>query len=246
MTHHEFTILLTDYVEGTLDSEGSRVASAHLESCPACQAMVDETRFAMAALHDAAEIAPSPWLLPRIMQATAGERAPRLREKLTAWLRPIFQPQVAYSLSMAVFSVSFLLFASGVNLRQVSLSDFNPADWVYRANSRGHMLMARAEKYYYDIGLVYEVQSILQNLRQQPGAQPAAPKNPKPAGSALKGESPRLPAEEAFDGAPFAGPRSVRKSVAMIPTPAMAAFGSIPEHPAGSGAGGARGEGQTL
>ncbi|MGH9398489.1 MAG: anti-sigma factor family protein [Terriglobia bacterium] len=204
MTHLELASLMTDYVEGALDAARARHVDAHLEACLECRAMLEDVRFAMMACGDAADLEPPPWLLPRIVRATTGERKPGLRERLVAWARPAFRPQIAYSLSMAVFSLSFILYAAKVNLRGMSLRDVNPATWAYRVNRRGHMLMARAEKYYYDIRFVYEVQSILQDIRQQPSVQPGTPKNLKAPGSASTDESPEAPGELAMEGAPSA------------------------------------------
>ncbi|MDE3181522.1 MAG: zf-HC2 domain-containing protein [Acidobacteriota bacterium] len=191
MTHFELANLMTDYIEGTLDHSLEAQARAHLDGCSECSRMVEDVRMAIATCRDAQPLEPPPWLVSRIMRATVGERKPGLYERLLARLRPAFRPQVAYSLSMAIFSVSFILFTAKVNLRSMRLRDLNPATWVYRANSRGHMLMARAQKYYYDIRFVYDVQSLIQDMRQQPGKQPSAtPKGGKAHGSASSKESP--------------------------------------------------------
>lgn len=189
MTHLELSNLMTDYLDGALAPDAAREVEAHLEGCTPCRALAEDVRFALAACRDATEVEPSPWLLQRIMRATVGERKPTLKERLAAWIRPVFRPQIAYSLSMAIFSLSFILYTSNVNLRAVRAQDLNPAHWAYQANSRGHILMARAEKYYYDLRFVYEVQSILHGLQQQqPAAGPEAPKKASPSGSASRHE----------------------------------------------------------
>lgn len=172
MTHLELANLLTDYLDGALAPESAFEAEAHLASCAECRNMVEDVRFGLAACRDAGEIEPAPWLVGRILRATVGERRPSLAAQLAAFVRLSLQPQVAYSLAMAIFSLSFLLYTSRVNLREVKLRDLNPGTWVYQANSHGHLLAARAEKFYYDLRFVYEVQSMLQGARQQPSAQP--------------------------------------------------------------------------
>lgn len=172
MTHSEIARLMTDYVDGLLQRTVAAEVDAHLETCVECRAMLDDVRFAMAACAQAKDLEPAPWLLHRILRATSGERKPSLAE----WLRGLLRPQVAYSLSMVVFSLSFILYAAKVPVRSMTLQDVDPATWFNRANSRGHLLAARAEKYYYDIRLVYQVQSILEELRQQPTGQRTTPK----------------------------------------------------------------------
>lgn len=187
MTHLELSNLMTDYLDGALAAGVAREVEAHLQECAPCRALAEDVRFALAACHDAVEVEPSPWLIQRIMRATLGERKPTAKERLAAWLRPAFRPQIAYSLSMAIFSLSFILYTSNVNLRAVRVQDVNPVHWVYKANSRGHILMARAEKYYYDLRFVYEVQSILHGLQQQqPAAGSGSPQKASPSGSASR------------------------------------------------------------
>lgn len=193
MTHLELSNVVTGYVDGALDAAQTRQVEEHLESCGACRIMVDDIRFAQAVCHDAPVMEPPPWLLPRIVRATLGERKPSLKERLAGISRLIFRPQLAYSLSMAVFSLSFILYAAKVNLRRLRLRDLNPQTWAHRADRRGHMLLARAEKYYYDLRFVYEVQSILRGMRQEPETQPGAP------------EKLRTPANPSSDRYPAAG-----------------------------------------
>ena len=190
MTHPEIANLMTEYVDGLLDTARARQVETHLQACPECSAMLEDARFAMTACHEAVTLEPSPWLLPRIVRATLGERRPSLGDRLIAALRAFFRPQVAYSLSMAVFSLSFILYSAGVKLRSFSLRDLNPDHWAYQANSRGHLLVARAEKYYYDLRFVVEIQSILDDLRQPSSAEPGVHgKQEKPGG----GSSDALP-----------------------------------------------------
>lgn len=208
MTHLELSNLMTEYLDGALSAAQAREVEEHLQECAPCKAMADDVRFALAACRDAAEVEPSPWLLARIVRATTGERKPSLKEKLAAWLRPMFRPQIAYSLSMAIFSLSFILYTSNVNLRSVRIQDVNPVHWVYRANSRGHILVARAEKYYYDLRFVYEVQSLLHGLHQQPAAQPGSPQRMRQPGSASSDEFPADETALALEIVPQGSPRS--------------------------------------
>ncbi|MGH9351234.1 MAG: anti-sigma factor family protein [Terriglobia bacterium] len=202
MTHLELSNLMTDYVDGALQAAQAREIEAHLQECAPCRAMAEDVRFAMAACREAPDLEPSPWLLRRIVRATTGERKPSLKENLAAWLRPLFRPQIAYSLSMAIFSLSFILYTSNVNLRSVRIQDVNPVHWVYKANSRGHILAARAEKYYYDLRFVYEVQSLLHGLHQEPAAQPGSPQRMRAPGSASSDQFPAGETDLALESAP--------------------------------------------
>jgi hypothetical protein len=194
MTHLELEDLITDYLDGMLEAGRSAQVEAHLASCSACREMVEDVRLAMANCRAAHDVEPAPWLVSRILDATTGERKPGLAAQVLDWLRPVLKPQVIYGVSMAVFSLSFILFVAKANLRNLSVRELNPATWVEKANSRGHLLVARVEKFYYDLRFVYEVQSVLRELRQQPSSRPAKP------GSRSGGTSRAQP----FDGARLA------------------------------------------
>jgi hypothetical protein len=83
---------------------------------------------------------------------------------------------------MAIFSFSIIFNAAGVDLRKLTLADLNPRTWFYEANRTGHLLYARAEKFYYDLRVVYEIESRFREMRSQPSKQQEAPKPEAPAG----------------------------------------------------------------
>ena len=93
---------------------------------------------------------------------------------------------------MAVFSFSIIINAAGINLRHLTLEDLNPRTWVRRADRSGHLLYARAEKFCYDLKVVYEIESRLRQLRQQPAEAPnpqerEAPRPEGPPGGSTDG-----------------------------------------------------------
>ena len=167
MTHLELENLVSEYLDGQLDVTRRLDFEAHFTSCPSCQELVADVRYAMESCRSAEDPEPAPWLVPKILLATIGERQPSFIERLTAFVRPVLQPRIAYGVAMAVFSFSFIMNAAGVNLRHFTLADLNPHTWVYQANRTGHLLFARAEKFYYDLRVVYEIESRLRQLRQQ-------------------------------------------------------------------------------
>jgi hypothetical protein len=195
MTHLELENLTSDYLEGLLEPGLKREVEAHLSACPSCREMVGDTRRAMELCHSAPELEPAPWLVRKIMLATVGERKPSLADRLAAFFRPAFQPRIAYGIAMAVFSFSIIINAAGVNLRHMSVEDLNPRTWFFRANRAGHLYYARAEKFYYDLRVVYEIESRLRQLRsRQVEEQQEAPKREPPAGGSTNSTPLTLPA----------------------------------------------------
>jgi hypothetical protein len=188
MTHLEIENLVSDYLEGLLDPSVKAAVETHLADCGACRTLVEDVRQALEVCRTAEEAEPSPWLISKIMRATVGERKPTLAEQLAAYFRPIFQPRVAYPIAMTVFTFSVLVNAAGLNLRSLRFEDLNPRTWMGMADRQGHLLYARAEKFYYDLRVVYEIESRIRQLRGQPQVQEEeAPKPSAPGGGSSEG-----------------------------------------------------------
>ena len=194
MTHLEVENLTSDYLEGLLDPGLRTEVEAHLSTCPSCGEMVEDVRRAMEICHAAPELEPSPWLVNKIMLATVGERKPGWTERLAAFFRPTFQPRIAYTVAMAVFSLSIIVNAAGINLRHLTVEDLNPRTWFQRANRARHVYAARAEKFYYDLRVVLEIESRLRQLRTHSEEEPEAPKQEPPPGGSTNTAPPSFPA----------------------------------------------------
>ena len=198
MTHLELENLASDYLEGQLEQARRYEVAAHLNDCAQCRELVADLSHAIELCRSAEELEPASWLVPKILLATIGERKPALRERLSGFFHPVLQPRVAYSVAMVVFSVSIIVNAAGINLRDLSLEDLNPRTWAYRANRTGHLLYARAEKFYYDLRVVYEIESRLRQLRQETGQggstqQEGTPKSEPAPGKSTDGKPPTNP-----------------------------------------------------
>jgi len=182
MTHLEIENLASEYLEGQLDTVRRSEVEQHLAGCAGCQELMTDLRRVFELCREAEPLEPPPWLVPKILRATVGERQPALAERLAAWFRPMLQARVVYGVAMAVFSLSMIANVAGVNLRHVKAQDLNPRNWLYQANRNGHLLLGRVEKYYYDLKVVYEIESRLRQLRAQPGRTAPQPQTP-PGGS---------------------------------------------------------------
>jgi Putative zinc-finger len=193
MTHLELENLASDYLEGLLAPPSRAAVEAHLAQCAACRELVGDVRRVMELCRAAEQVEPAPWLVSKILLATVGERKPTLREQIAALFRPMLQPRVAYPIAMTVFAFSVIVNAAGINLRSLQIEDLNPRTWVFRANRSRHLVCARAEKFLYDLRVVYEVESRLRQLRGQIQEQEEEVlKNGAPSGGSSKG----APAEQ--------------------------------------------------
>ncbi len=167
--------LLAEILDGTLQGPERTAVEAHQQSCPACQAMVEEARAGMLLLQGLEEAEPPRNLVHNILAQTIGALpsehampAPRPEgwfEKLKARLAPIFAPvatpRFAMSFGMAFFSITMLLGIAGF-----SMSDLRHLD----LSSKGIMktyydTQARIMRYYENMRLVYEIESRVRDLK---------------------------------------------------------------------------------
>lgn len=184
MTHLELENLASDYLDGQLAVNQRVAVEAHLQACAACRELIGDLKRVLTLAHSAEDAEPSPWLVAKIMRATVGEPKLGWKERLAAILRPSPQPRMAYAVAMAIFSFSIIVNAAGVNLRNLTISDLNPQNWLYQANRSGQLMFARAEKFYYDLRIVYEIESRLRQNRTKTN-EPAEETRPQsdPGGS---------------------------------------------------------------
>jgi len=215
MTHLELENLASDYLEGQLDTARRAEVELHLQGCIACKELVADVRRALELCRTAEDLEPAPWLVPKILLATIGERKPTLAEQLAAYFRPAARMRVAYAVAMTVFSFSIIANAAGINLRHLTIEDLNPRTWFYRANRTGHMVVARAEKFYFDLRVVYEIESRLRQFRQQTGKgsneqEKETPKPEAPAGGTTDSIQPGTPVLAEIHGLVIANPDSSR------------------------------------
>ena len=82
MTHLELENLVSEYLEGRLDLTRRLEFEAHVGACPGCGELVADVRRAMEYCHSAEGLEPAPWLIPKILRATIGERQEMLQAAL--------------------------------------------------------------------------------------------------------------------------------------------------------------------
>ena len=181
MTHLELENLASEYLEGQLDAARHAEVEEHLAGCASCREILSDVRLAIQACQTADQMIPPPWLGHRIRLATTGEAPTGVAEQVGALLRSIRQPRFAYAVAMTVFSLSLIVNITGLNLRRLNVADLNPSTWVYRANRTGHLFYARAERFYDDLRIVYEIESRFRNTQSQPANHEKQNRKPNPS-----------------------------------------------------------------
>ena len=114
----EIEILICDYLDGTLPADQRAVLERHFAECPAC-----------AELSRVAEVEPAPELITRILFDPPWNkqkaRTKGLGTRLAGWFSLVLQPKFAMGAAMTI--LSFSLLSQMAPVRQLRMSDLEPA-----------------------------------------------------------------------------------------------------------------------
>uniref|UniRef100_Q02AX5 Putative transmembrane anti-sigma factor n=1 Tax=Solibacter usitatus (strain Ellin6076) TaxID=234267 RepID=Q02AX5_SOLUE len=191
----ELEILICDYVDGTLSATQKAVVESHLKDCPACAELARDSAEAVAFMERAADVEPPPELITRILF-----QAPRVKEEVAGkergWLgrlfAPVLQPRFVMGAAMTVLSFSML--TRFVPVRQLKPSDLRPSEVWASLDDRSHRAWARTVKYYENLKVVYQIQTLLRDWQQQSeDSKPAESAQPKPDDRKLPVKAPPAP-----------------------------------------------------
>lgn len=219
MTHLDIENLASEYLEGQLDPTRNAEVETHLGACVPCRELIADARQVLELCHRAEDLEPPAWLIPNILRATFGQKKPTLKEQLMAVLRLAVQPGFAYTVAMAVFSFSIIVSTAGINLKNLTLKDLSPRTLAYRATRTGYQLYGRAEKFYYDLRVVYEIESRLRQLRRQPSEQDRESPKPEAApGGTTESQPPGNPQMASEGGVAEPNTDVVRIRAELAPT----------------------------
>jgi hypothetical protein len=173
MTCGELEILLSDYLDGTLEAAEARSVEAHLESCAACSELARDARLAMAFMERVADAEPPPRLLALILEETGSGRHGRLGNPrgILAWfgklLRPALSPRPVMGMLMTILSFSMMARCANIPLRQLQPADMSPAKIWAALDDRADRIWVRSVKFYENLKVVYEIQSRLREWTEQ-------------------------------------------------------------------------------
>jgi len=170
----ELEELICDYVDGTLTALRQAEVERHLEACPACAEVTRDSAAAVAFMERAASVEPPPQLITRILfDAPWTRKAPaKSRGWLSKLIAPILQPRFAMGMAMTILSFSIL--SRFVPMRQLKAADLRPAEVWASLDDRAHRISARSVKYYENLKVVYQIQTLLRDWQQQAEDQKAA------------------------------------------------------------------------
>ena len=163
----ELEQLICDYVDGTLTAAVKAEVERHLEACPACAEMARDSAAAVEFMERAADVEPPPQLITRILfDAPWTKKAPaKSRGWLSRLIAPVVQPRFVMGMAMTILSFSIL--SRFVPMQQLKAADLRPSEVWASLDDRAHRAWARSLKYYENLKVVYQVQTLLRDWQQQ-------------------------------------------------------------------------------
>ena len=190
MQCQEFDNLLTDALDGVLSGSALDRFQTHAGSCRACGPLLAEAEAGRNWLKGLTEVEPPASLVNNILASTTGVDTQRLRttvpvrqprvswlERVQAsFLEPVWamvrQPRFAMSFGMAFFALSVGLTVAGVKPADIRTIDLRPS----AIRHTYYNTQARVVRYYDNVKVVYELQSMLHELRRTAPAEPGPAK----------------------------------------------------------------------
>ena len=163
----EAELLICDYA--TLDSAERFELERHLGECPACAELARDSAAALSFMERAADVEPPPELITRILFDPPWAKAKNRRAGAVGWLRrwidPVVQPRIVMGAMMTI--LSFAMLSRYVPMRQLKPADLRPAAVWATIDDNAHRAWARTVKYYENLKVVYQIQTLIREWQQQ-------------------------------------------------------------------------------
>jgi len=203
----EFDARLTDALDGVLSGRELEEFRAHVEACTDCGPMYQQVSGGMQMLKSLEEVEPPANLVHNILAKTSRreERAVatvpgqpvswgrRVADLISPQLAPalanvsfrgMMQPRFAMTLAMTFFSISLILNAAGIRVKDIKQLDLRPNAIATSASLTYHETTARVVKYYENIRFFYEFETRVRELKN--AATSDGQSTPAPAGEQQK------------------------------------------------------------
>src|ERR1035441_3712939 len=135
----------------------------HFAECPACAELARDSAAAVAFMSRVADVEPSPELITRILfDPPWNKEKPRSKsfdKRLAGWFSPILQPKFAMGAAMTI--LSFSLLSQMAPVRQLRMSDLEPAKVWNGLTDRIDRVKYRSQMFIESLKFVYQIQTTL-------------------------------------------------------------------------------------
>jgi anti-sigma factor RsiW len=162
----DLEISICDYVDGALDAAQKAEVESHLADCALCAELARDASAAVRFMERAADVEPPPELVTRILFDAPwrkGANPSGAHRWINAIFSPFLQPRYVMGMAMSILSLS-LMFNS---VRQLRPQDYEPAKVWAGIEDRAVRSWARTVKFYDNLKVVYQMQTLLHEWQQQ-------------------------------------------------------------------------------
>jgi hypothetical protein len=177
----EFETLLADWIDEALDVPARKAERdafvRHLDSCPACAALAEDARSAVAFMERASDVEMPPALVSKILQATNSGWEFKLRSRgVSGWINrtfaPVLRPRFVMGAVLTLMSMTMLTRCAPSHT--LTPADLDPVHLWGSLDNRTHRIWDRAVKSYESMRLVYEVKNQISDWADQQRAEDEA------------------------------------------------------------------------
>jgi len=197
----EFEILLSDYLDGTLDTAGQIAVEQHTAACQGCREFMQDVAGAVRFTRRADPVLPPANLITHIAFYAPSSRIRRSFESQSLWSKlmerwvfPVLQPRFAMGMAMTILSFAMLERCTGIPVTHIQAADLSPQRVWNGVEDKAIRVKDRATKYYENLRLVYEIEGRIRELQEtpEPSSQPrqvSAPQSPENGPKSGTGDS---------------------------------------------------------
>lgn len=161
----ECEVLMSDYLESTLNDVERRSMEVHFHACAACNELLAGIREVMLIGKTFPVYEPPAWLAPRIVANTPRiERENWIDTLASAW-KWVIEPRTAMAVFTATLVLGWMTNLAGISPDWAAVVR-NPTALVYGAEGVMNRAYDEAVRRYYRSPLVTEIQTRIQQLRE--------------------------------------------------------------------------------
>jgi hypothetical protein len=173
MTCNDFDALLCDYIDGVLPADRRQLMEVHLSGCALCAELTRDAREVMSFVERSADVEVPPELVTRILHQAPhggwlGNALGNLSSRwLSPLLQPVLQPRLFMGAMLTVLSLAMMTRCAGAPKHALTAADLDPVRLWSNLDDRVHRGWERSVKAYESMKLVYEVQTRVNEWKQQ-------------------------------------------------------------------------------
>jgi len=183
---------LSDAIDGALLADEAAAFAAHRSACERCARLVAQVGGLIGRVRELPSIAEPPFLASRIIAVTRGTPEAQRAKGWSAWSPTMWLPRFAMGLVTVALTFLVVFHATTTGPHRLDLS---PMSLYHAVDRKAHLTYAHGVKFVNDMRVVYEIQSRLSSVPQQPALEPTPTPEPQPSNPNSAPKTQKTPSE---------------------------------------------------